>query len=350
MIGRLKPGATREQAQSQVDALNARNLELVPAMKDILINAGFNTKVVRLRDQVVRDIRGTLLLLWGGVVFVLLIGALNVANLFLARAAVRLREVATRLALGAGPWQMARQLVAESLVLSTTAAALGLLLGYWALRPSPPWACGPAFTGRAITLGAETVVFVIVVSLVVGLAVGVIPLVHALRTDASAVFHGEGRTGSAGRAARLWRKGLVAAQVSFALVLLMGAGLLFASFRHVLAVKPGFATTQVAHRHAHASQVPLSRGARPARVPGEDARAGAGAARGRGRGGDGLDPPRRLAKRQRDPRRGLRDAARRVARLAAQRRGHSRVLRGDGDPAPARAGTSRTRTARGAPP
>jgi predicted permease len=245
MIGRLKPGATGEQAQSQVDALNARNLELVPAMTDVLINAGFHTKVVRLRDEVVREIRGTLLLLWGGVVFVLLIGALNVANLSLARAAVRLREVATRLALGAGPWQMARQLVAESLLLSTTAAALGLLLGYWSLRAISTLGLDRLPRASEVALGAETVFFVIVVSLLVGLAVGVIPLAHALRTDASAVFHGEGRTGSAGRAARLWRKGLVAAQVSFALVLLMGAGLLFASFRHVLAVKPGFVTTQV---------------------------------------------------------------------------------------------------------
>ncbi len=245
MIGRLKPGATREQAQSQVDALNARNLELVPALKDIIINAGFNTKVVRLRDEVVREIRGTLLLLWGGVAFVLLIGALNVANLSLARAAVRLREVATRLALGAGPWQMARQLVVESLLLSTSAAALGLVLGYWALKAIGTLGLDQLPRASEISLGGQAVVFVIVVSLLVGLAVGVIPLAHALRTDASAVFHGEGRTGSAGRAARLWRKGLVAAQVSFALVLLMGAGLLFASFRHVLAVKPGFATTQV---------------------------------------------------------------------------------------------------------
>src|SRR5262245_34776971 len=245
MIGRLKPGATLEQAQSQVDAVNAANFERFPEMKQVLINAGFHTRVVRLRDEVVKEIRGTLLLLWGGVAFVLLIGALNVANLSLARAAARLREVATRLALGAGPWQMARQLVVESLLLSTSAAALGLLLGYWALRAISTLGFDRLPRASEVALGLPTVAFVIVVSLLVGLVVGVVPLAHALRTDASVVFHGEGRTGSAGRAARLWRKGLVAAQVSFALVLLMGAGLLFASFRHVLAVKPGFVTTQV---------------------------------------------------------------------------------------------------------
>src|SRR5262245_61686474 len=206
MIGRLKPGATREQAQAQVDAINAANLERFPEMKQPLLNAGFHTRVVRLRDEAVREIRGTLLLLWGGVAFVLLIGALNVANLSLARAAARLREVATRLALGAGPWQMARQLVVESLLLSTAAAAVGLVLGYWGLQALGTLGLERLPRGREVTLGAGTVVFVLAVALLVGLGVGSIPLLHALRTDTSAVFHGEGRTGSAGRAARLWRK------------------------------------------------------------------------------------------------------------------------------------------------
>jgi putative ABC transport system permease protein len=245
MIGRLKPGATREQAQSQVDAVNAANNERFPEMREPLANAGFHTRVVRLKDEVVREIRGTLLLLWGGVAFVLLIGALNVANLSLARAAARLREVATRLALGAGPWQLARQLVVESLLLCAAAAGLGLLLGSWALRGIGALGLERLPRGSEVALGAGTVVFVMAVALLVGVAVGAIPLLHALRTDSSAVFHGEGRTGSAGKAARVWRKGLVAAQVAFALVLLMGAGLLFASFRHVLAVDPGFGTTQV---------------------------------------------------------------------------------------------------------
>src|SRR5262249_52980384 len=154
-------------------------------------------------------------------------------------------EVATRLALGAGPWQMARQLLVESLLLSTAAAFLGLLLGSWALRGIGALGLERLPRGGEVALGAGTVLFVIAASILVGLAVGVIPLLHALRTDTSAVFHGEGRTGSAGKVARIWRKGLVAAQVAIALVLLMGAGLLFASFRHVLAVDPGFAPTQV---------------------------------------------------------------------------------------------------------
>ncbi len=245
MIGRLKPGATREQAQAQVDALNAANLERFPEMKTILINSGFHTKVVGLRDEVVREIRATLLLLWGGVAFVLLIGALNVANLALARATARQREVATRFALGAGPLQMARQLVAESVLLSTVAALLGLLLGFWGLRALGALGLRNLPRGSEVALDASVVLFAFGLSLAVGIAVGVIPLAHALRADASAVFHGEGRTGSAGRGRNHWRKGLVAAQVAFALVLLMGAGLLLASFRRVLAVDPGFRTTRV---------------------------------------------------------------------------------------------------------
>src|SRR5262249_42723525 len=96
-IGRLKPGATLEQTQSQVNALNRANLDRFPQWKEILTNAGFHTSVIPLREMLVRDIKGTLYLLWGGAVFVLLIGAVNVANLVLARVTLRRKEFATRL-------------------------------------------------------------------------------------------------------------------------------------------------------------------------------------------------------------------------------------------------------------
>jgi hypothetical protein len=100
-IGRLKPGATREQAQAQVDALNAANLDHFPKWKELLINAAFHTRVERLQDMLVRGVKATLYLLWGGGGCVLLIGAINITNLALARATVRRKEFATRLALGA---------------------------------------------------------------------------------------------------------------------------------------------------------------------------------------------------------------------------------------------------------
>ena len=100
-IGRLKPGATIQQAQQQVNAINAANLERFPQYKQLLINSGFHTSVDRLLDVLVRSVRGTLYLLWGSAAFVLLIGAANLANLALARSNVRLREISTRLAIGA---------------------------------------------------------------------------------------------------------------------------------------------------------------------------------------------------------------------------------------------------------
>jgi predicted permease len=245
MIARLKPGATREQAQAQVDALNAANLDRFPEMKTILINAGFHTRVIGLKEEVVRDISGTLFLLWGGALFVLLIGAVNVANLTLARSGARLRELATRLALGATRRHVARQLFAESVLLTMSAAALGLLLGYAGIRALSALGLDGVPRQNEIAVGGAVVVFILVMSLFVGVGVGAIPVVHALHADPSAVLRGEGRTGSRGRTARIWRKGLVAAQLAFALVLLMGAGLLFASFRQVMAVKPGFDATRL---------------------------------------------------------------------------------------------------------
>ena len=96
MIGRLKPGATLEQAQAQIDAINAANLERFPQFKEMLTNVRFHTRVVPLQDEVVEPIRKTLYLLWGGAAFVLLIGVINIANLAVARSSVRLRELATR--------------------------------------------------------------------------------------------------------------------------------------------------------------------------------------------------------------------------------------------------------------
>jgi len=132
-IGRLKPGAGIERAQQQIDAINARNLEKFPQLKPLLINAGFHTTVDPLQETLVHEIKPTLYLMWGGALFVLLIGCVNVANLVLVRSRVRMKELATRLALGAGKWRVARQLVTESVILTAFAAAVGLAIGYAAL-------------------------------------------------------------------------------------------------------------------------------------------------------------------------------------------------------------------------
>jgi predicted lysophospholipase L1 biosynthesis ABC-type transport system permease subunit len=133
-IGRLQPGATIQQVQAQVNALNAANLEKFPKFKEILINAGFHSSVEPLQEMVVRDVRSGLYLLWSGSIFVLLIGVLNVANLAFARLTLRKKEFATRLALGAGRLQLLRQFVAENLLLAVVSCVGGVMIGALALR------------------------------------------------------------------------------------------------------------------------------------------------------------------------------------------------------------------------
>ncbi len=244
-IGRLKPGATIQQVQSQLDALNRANMEKLPELKPLLINAGFHTEVLPLQDDIVMDVRRTLFLLWGGVLFVLLIGAVNIANLTLARSNARLREVATRFALGSTRLRLARQLITESVLLVSAGAIAGLLLGWWGLRAFDLLHLGRLPRGNEIGMDGAVVAFVLGLSFLVGVLVGFIPVVHSFKTDINLVFRAEGRTGTSGRGARWLRNSLVVTQVGFALVLLTGAGLLLASFRQVLAIKPGFDPSQV---------------------------------------------------------------------------------------------------------
>ncbi|MBP1601057.1 MAG: hypothetical protein H6Q06_1208 [Acidobacteria bacterium] len=245
MIGRLKPGASMEQAQAQVDALNRANLDLVPQLKPLLVNAGFHTEVHRLQDEVVKDVKGTLYLLWGGALFVLLIGAVNIANLVLARSSVRMKEMATRFALGAGRGRVARQMVTESLLLTFCSALIGLLLGWWGTRIFSVLGLNEIPRGSEIAMGGAVVVYILALTIVVGTGIGLIPVVHLHRADLNLLFRSEGRTGTSGQGARFLRNALVVTQIAFALLLLVGAGLLLASFRQVLAVKPGFAAGNV---------------------------------------------------------------------------------------------------------
>ena len=245
MIGRLKPGTTLGQVQAQLDAINAANMERLPHFREVLANARFTTRVVPLQDDVVKPIRKTLYLLWGGAAFVLLIGIINVANLAVARGSVRLRELATRFALGAGRWRITRQLLTESILVTACGAAVGLLLGYWGVGSLRALHIERIPRGSEISLDGTTVSYILGLSLLAAVAIGTIPLIQGLRVNLVSVFHEDVRTGTAGRGARVLRNSLVAAQVAFALVLLMGAGLLIASFRQVLAIHPGFVPEQV---------------------------------------------------------------------------------------------------------
>lgn len=244
-VGRLKPGRTIEQARQQVDALNARNLDRFPALKDILLNAGFHTEVIPLQSYLVRDLRGTLYLLWGGVAFVLLIGAVNITNLMLVRSSARTRELATRHALGAGLWRISRQLLTETVLLTLTGAALGLALGYSGLKALVTFGLDQTPQGTAVTMDATVVAFTAVLALVIGVLIGLAPVLNLRHLNLGQAFREEGRSGTSSRRARATRRVLVTAQIAFAFMLLIGAGLLLASFQHVLAVRPGFEAARV---------------------------------------------------------------------------------------------------------
>jgi predicted permease len=239
-VARLRDDATVEQARQQVAALNARNLDRFPQLKEILVNAGFHTVVMPLREYLVRDLRGTLYLLWAGVGFVLLIGVVNVVNLVLVRSAARLKELATRHALGAGLGRIARQLLTESAMLTTIGGGIGLVVGWMGLRTLRAFNLDETPQGTLVSLDASTVAFTLVIVTVAGLLFALVPTVSLRRLNLSQAFREEGRSGTASRGSRVAGRVLVTAQVAFAFILLAGAGLLLASFQRILAVEPGF--------------------------------------------------------------------------------------------------------------
>ena len=177
-IGRLKPGATLQRVQDQVNALNAANLERFPQFREILVNAGYYSRVERLQDAFVRSIRATLYLLWGAGALVLLIGAVNLTNIALARSNFRANEVATRLALGAGHFQIARQSIIESLLLATAGGIGGFALGTWIVRVLSVIGLDRIPRAGEIQVDAVTTGFAVGLSVIAGVLIGIAPLRH----------------------------------------------------------------------------------------------------------------------------------------------------------------------------
>jgi len=239
MAGRLKPGASVEQAQAQLTAINQRNDERFPHFRQILKDAGFRTEAVLLQPDLVREIRPVLYLLWGGVLFVLLIGAVNITNLVIVRSSARQRELATRHAIGAGIGRLAAQLVTETMLLAAAGGALGVLLGRWALALVPALGLDEMPRGHEIRMDPAAVAVVLALSLLVGLLVSLVPVIRVWRLNLNLALRDEGRGGTASRRSMLMRRALATAQVGLVFLLLIGAGLLFASFRQVLGVDPG---------------------------------------------------------------------------------------------------------------
>ena len=244
-IGRLRPGATLAQVQAQINALNAANLERMPQLRAFLINAGYYTKVVPLQHMLVKNVEGPLFLLWGGALFVLLIGGLNVANLALARWSGRGREIATRLALGAGRVQIAGQSIVENVLLAGAGGLAGVLLGSALLRALATIGLDSLPRAQEVRIDTSVVLVSLALAVAVGVLVGLVPLASAFKLNLNSMLREGSRTGTSGARTGRLRQGLIGAEVGLAFVLLAGAGLLLASFRHLLAVDPGFTTQGV---------------------------------------------------------------------------------------------------------
>ena len=239
-IGRLKPGATLEQAQAQVDALNNENLERFPQFKEILINAGFHTVVKPLQDMLTEGVKKTLYLLWGGAVLVLLIGGLNIANLALTRLSLRRKEMATRIALGAGRIQLMRQLILENVGLALIGGVGGIILGAGLLRTMSVIGLEHMPRAGEVHMDGTVILVSLGLSIAAGLFVGLFPVLSASKIGINDALHEDSRTGTTGKKTRSVRQLLVAAQIGFAFALLMGAALFLTSFRRLLQVDPGF--------------------------------------------------------------------------------------------------------------
>jgi predicted permease len=253
-IARLKPGVTLEQAQTELQTIAQR---VSPGSAGISAGGEGNGRgeggersrgrgrghsvltLVGLHEQVVGDVKGALLVLLGAVAFVLLIACANVANLLLARAAARQKEMAVRAALGAGRWRVARQLFTESVLLSLAGGGLGLMMAFWGVRALGQWSGASLPSMHGIGIDAWVLAFTLGVSVVTGLVFGLAPAVQAWRTDVNAALKQESRGDTGGQRNRL-RHLLVVSEVALALVLLIGAGLLIKSFSRLLEVNPGF--------------------------------------------------------------------------------------------------------------
>ncbi len=240
MFGRLKPGVTMAAADAEAKAIERRYYESSPPpTRQFIERSGVTMNVGSVQTQRVEPVRPTLLLLQGGVAFVLLIGCVNVANLLLVRANARQGELAIRAALGASRGAIARQLMVESLVLTGMGALLGVGLAWAALKGMNHYVQQMLPQALPVTLDGRVLLFAVLLTVGVGVLIGLIPIVHVWRTNLTQVIQGGTRGASAGRGVRALSSTLVVTQFAVALMLLTGAGLLIHSFQRALNVDRG---------------------------------------------------------------------------------------------------------------
>jgi predicted permease len=242
IFARLRPGVSVTQAQADVDRIVGGMKQEYPG--NYPPGSGFMISVVPLLQQVVGDVRRALLILLGAVGFVLLIACANVANLQLARAAARQKEIAVRAAVGAGRPRIIRQLLTESVLLALMGGGLGLLLSFFAIRVLRLF--GPDTLPRLneIRLESRVLVFTFLVSLLSGIVFGLAPAWRASQVDLNDVLKEGGRgavgQGAFGKGHHKIRDLMVIAEIALSLILLIGAGLLLRTYQRIQAANPGF--------------------------------------------------------------------------------------------------------------
>ncbi|HEV7669749.1 MAG TPA: ABC transporter permease [Thermoanaerobaculia bacterium] len=237
-VGRLKPGVAIEKAQAEMAVIGRRLQGEYPG--NYQADSGWGVNVVPLKDQLIGKIRPALLLLFGAVVLVLAIACVNVTNLLLARALARSREIAVRIAIGAGRAQVVRQFLVESLTVTLLGGLLGLLIAFWAVKGLTAINPDAIPQGAAIGLDARALLFAALLSLVSGLLIGLVPALQTSNPNLAEALREGGEKSVGSKVRRRTRSWLVAAEMALALVLMIGAGLLIKTFSKLQQVSPGF--------------------------------------------------------------------------------------------------------------
>jgi putative ABC transport system permease protein len=250
-IARLKPDVSREQARTEMLGITKRLEQQYP-----IFNTGVSADVVGLQEQLVQNVRPALLLLLGAVSFVLLIACVNVANLLLARAASRGREVAIRTSMGASRSRIVRQLLTESVLISLSGGIFGVVLASLALGPLLKISAGSVPQVFSVHLDRAVLIFTLVVSLITGLLFGLVPALRTAKLDLRETLNEASRGSTSGPRQHRLRGALVATEIALAMLLLIGAGLLLRSFERLQEVSAGFAPD-----HLLLADLPLSQNA-----------------------------------------------------------------------------------------